>query len=281
MAHQMMIAHSNLFLGSGTFAGGPYNCSRGDSQRAKDICMKMPELIQSKDLINDITSFANSGLIHSPIELNNKKIFIFHGTMDPTIAPVASNRIEEIYTHFKAKILFEKNIAAGHGLPTLLTDQKCELTKAPWLNNCQFDGVGKMFNWFYGNLKPATDAIPENMYSFDQLEFSNLSPHFSQEGQVYIPKNCMGGSAQCKLHIALHGCLQNPQFAGNEYITNAGYNPWAESNSIVILYPSIVASRVNPQGCWDWFGYTDKKYNTKEGVQIEILKKMIYQLIGK
>lgn len=279
MAHQMMIIHSELFLGSGTFAGGPFNCSRGNSQRAQELCMTLPELVQSKDLITDIESFYNAGWINNPADLENKKIFIFHGTVDPTIAPVASTKIEEIYSHFKSQIQSVRNIPAGHGFPTVHTDQKCEATKTPWLNNCQYDGAGEMLKWFYGKLNAPMDSFSENIFTFDQLEFSNLSPALAQEGHIYVPKNCLAGNKFCKLHLALHGCLQNSQFVGNDFISKSGYNQWAESNNIVVVYPATQSTRSNPNGCWDWFGATDKKFNTKDGIQIKFLEKIITQLL--
>ena len=44
----------------------------------------------------------------------------------------------------------------------------------------------------------------------------------------------------------------------DRFVTQAGYNEVAELNNIVILYPQAIATTVplNPQGCWDWWGYT-------------------------
>ena len=41
------------------------------------------------------------------------------------------------------------------------------------------------------------------------------------------------------LHIALHGCLQNVDFVGTDYVTRAGYNKWADTNNMIILYPQV------------------------------------------
>ena len=37
---------------------------------------------------------------------------------------------------------------------------------------------------------------------------------------------------------------------------NAGYNEVGELNNIIILYPQAIATVSNPNGCWDWWGYT-------------------------
>ena len=47
---------------------------------------------------------------------------------------------------------------------------------------------------------------------------------------------------ECKLHIALHGCVQQKEKVGNVYAANSGYNQVADLNDIVILYPQAKAS---------------------------------------
>jgi len=41
-----------------------------------------------------------------------------------------------------------------------------------------------------------------------------------------------------------------------------------------------LAQRVpyNPKGCWDWWGYTDSQFPTKNGKQIVAISKMIARL---
>ena len=58
---------------------------------------------------------------------------------------------------------------------------------------------------------------------------------------------------ECKLHIALHGCLQHAKKIGDVYVRNAGYNEVADLNDFIILYPQATTSTSNPNGCWDWF----------------------------
>ena len=65
------------------------------------------------------------------------------------------------------------------------------------------------------------------------------------------------------MHIALHGCLQSFGNIGEDYVRHAGYNEWADSNHIIVLYPQTTRRRLprcgmtNPQACWDWWGYLD------------------------
>jgi hypothetical protein len=34
----------------------------------------------------------------------------------------------------------------------------------------------------------------------------------------------------------------------------------------------------NPRGCWDWWGYTNSRYATKEGPQIRAVLSMVERL---
>jgi poly(3-hydroxybutyrate) depolymerase len=52
---------------------------------------------------------------------------------------------------------------------------------------------------------------------------------------------------------------------GNDFYTYGGYNEWAESNNIIVVYPQAVKSEfmpMNPSGCFDWWGYTDANVST-------------------
>jgi poly(3-hydroxybutyrate) depolymerase len=68
----------------------------------------------------------------------------------------------------------------------------------------------------------------------------------------------------------------NPDYVGERFVTLAGYNEWAETNHIIVLYPqSARIEKVNPFACWDWFGFTGPNYIEKSGSQMSALKKMI------
>lgn len=109
---------------------------------------------------------------------------------------------------------------------------------------------------------------------------------FADNGYLYVPEACQSG-ALCRLHVAFHGCKQggdnDPPF-GNIFARFAGYNEWAKNNRIVVLYPQVVAENywpVNPQGCWDWWGflYTGPDYATLSGKQIKAVAQMINTLV--
>ena len=44
---------------------------------------------------------------------------------------------------------------------------------------------------------------------------------------------------------------------GTTFVTKTGYLEVAEENNIMMLFPQAIKELlVNPNGCWDWWGYT-------------------------
>jgi hypothetical protein len=65
------------------------------------------------------------------------------------------------------------------------------------------------------------------------------------------------------------------------FVRNAGYNKWADTNRIIVLYPQATAvpDEGNLEGCWDWWGYDDPDYATKTGRQMAALRRMVTRLM--
>ncbi len=57
-----------------------------------------------------------------------------------------------------------------------------------------------------------------------------------------------------------------------------GFAELADTNRLVVLFPQVKASAYNPEGCWDWWGYTGLDYLGKEAAQISALWKMVETL---
>lgn len=83
------------------------------------------------------------------------------------------------------------------------------------------------------------------------------------------------------MHVVFHGCLQGRHRLGDECARNTGYNEVGELNNIIMLYPQAIASAMNPNGCWDWWGYNvPNVYATKGGHQPLATCRMIAKLVG-
>ena len=124
---------------------------------------------------------------------------------------------------------------------------------------------------------------------FEQRPFLSGNPDdtsMADEGYVYIPKDCQAGG--CRIHVAFHGCRQGTEAVGTRFVTDAGYNGWADTNRIIVLYPQVRSRYglaigswklvMNPKGCWDWWGYTGTNYHTRDGLQIKAVTAMIDHL---
>ena len=99
-------------------------------------------------------------------------------------------------------------------------------------------------------------------------------------GYLYVPPGCAAKEANCKVHVATHGCKQSAESVGNQFYTDTGYNNWADSNKLLVLYPQVNKSMIpsNPEGCWDWWGYTGANYAYKSGAQMKAIKAMVTRL---
>ncbi len=99
-----------------------------------------------------------------------------------------------------------------------------------------------------------------------------------EEGFLYVPLSCDQG-ATCRIHVVFHGCMQTPWDIGDQYYTDTGYNRWADTNRILVLYPQVAADFPGNAGhCWDWWGYTGPQFNVRAAPQMSAVKRMIDRL---
>jgi poly(3-hydroxybutyrate) depolymerase len=139
-----------------------------------------------------------------------------------------------------------------------------------------------------GALAPPADR-GGRLVVFDQREFAGGAPvaiSLADSGYAWVPRGCERGG--CRVHVVFHGCRQNAQSVGERFVRESGYNRWAETNRLVVLYPQTIARWgwawgsfsfvFNPRGCWDWWGYTGPAYATKAGPQIRAVQAMLERL---
>ena len=119
---------------------------------------------------------------------------------------------------------------------------------------------------------------------FDQREFAAASSGLDDIGFVYIPQSCTVNAGACAVHVVFHGCKQGARSVGSSVYSSVGYNNWADSNKVIVLYPQVVATQAsqllpfNPDGCWDWWGYSGFNFQVKSGVQMAAVKAMVDRL---
>jgi poly(3-hydroxybutyrate) depolymerase len=275
MAGQLHVAHSATFQRAALLAGGPYFCAEGSLQKALGPC------IQGGDtgldaLVSHAAEMANSGQIDALENLADDRVWLFHGVQDVRVSKDVVTAAIALYERIADGIetVFVDDVDVTHGMPTIDKGVPCGESKAPFLNACGYDAAGALLAALHAPLASRTTASGE-LREIDQPGFEEAG--LLQKAYLYVPASCATGE-NCGVHVAFHGCQQSAEFIGDTFVRDAGYNEWAESNRLLVLYPQAASSKVapmNPLGCWDWWGYTGANYATKSGAQITSVMAMV------
>jgi len=296
MAGQLQVAHSSQIIGAALVAGGPYGCAESGSEsllpaaarnttQALEGCMS--DKFRSQGIPNVTAlaerakALARDGKI-DPLEgLKSDKVYLFSGGADQIVARSIVEAAKDFYLRAgvaEANIQFDTRKDAGHAFLTTDTGTACGVSASPFVSDCDYDQAGAILKWLYSDLKTPAEKPAGKFIRFDQSEFSeNGAADLSKEGVVYVPPQC-SKEENCRLHIALHGCEQNINTIGMTFVEGSGFARWADSNRLVVLFPQVSASVLNPKGCWDWWGYTGNDYLTKNAPQIAAIWRMVERL---
>lgn len=282
MAVQYHVAYSSTLSGAAIFAAGPYYCVEGYLIDELTECTNSIFPVPVEYLVHYILSEATLGNIDSPTNLAGQKVYLFSGTNDTTIYPAVVRYLEDMYEIFDVNLSSNFNIPAQHTFPTdSYNGNPCSQSVSPFISNCSFDGAGIALKHLYGTLVDRVTPIDSNIITFDQTKLTpgSVAPStisLNNFGFAYIPTACQSQTVTCRLHISLHGCQQNNQTIGTTFVKNAGYNSWAESNNIIIVYPQTCNSGLNTWGCWDFIGYTSPlSYALKNAPQMKTLNNIV------
>lgn len=283
MATQLQIAYSSSIAGVGSVAGGPWNCSDGTVWRAQSDCMNSPNSIDVTSLADQLKRAEKARDVDSLANLKNARLYIYNSDTDGVVRPPMRKKNIEFFEKFipRANMKVEQDLRSAHGFPTVDYGVECGLAQAPYLMKCNYDTAGEIFKHLYENRGLAKKQMAaSSMVVIDQTEFADENALLASEGWLYVPAACRKAGANCRLHVALHGCLQSGENIKDVFAIHAGYNEWAEGSNIVVLYPQARKSMMNPNACFDWFGYTGGNYAVKSGRQMMAIKAMIDRLAG-
>lgn len=279
MAVQLHVAYSATFKkGVGVVAAGPYNCAQDSVVYATGRCMTHDTSIPVSSLVSQTNAWAKSGVIDPTSNLAASKVYLFSGTKDSVVDQAVVDDLRTYYGNYiaAANISYVKTIPAEHALVTDDYGASCATKAEPYINDCNYDQAGAILQQIYGPLNPRNNGtLGGSLIEYDQTGFST-GHAIGTSGWIYVPAACASGSTTCRLHVALHGCKQNAATIGTQYVRNTGYNRWADTNNIVVLYPQAGATATN--GCWDWWGYDSADYAKKSGPQMKALKAMVDQV---
>ncbi len=289
MAVQFHVANSRLVHGAGIVAAGPYDCAEDSMRLALGRCMQGGEPIPTEELVSATSRFALEEAIDPIAELADDRVWIFHGAADDTVAKPVVDALEAYYS-----LLVEpRNIkriehpTAAHTFPTnSKSNGACDRTASPYLGNCGLDGARELLQHLYGPLQPDRKPANGELIEFEQRPYAERagSESFAERGWLFVPAQCRAdGKKACKLHVVFHGCRQGRSFVNDAFVRQAGYLETAAANGIVVLFPQVEASYqpLNPNGCWDWWGYEGDWYAVKGGPQMLAVRAMVGDLLGE
>jgi poly(3-hydroxybutyrate) depolymerase len=292
MAVQFHVAHSSQVSGAGVLAGGPYYCAMG-TMMLTAACMSpssslpVPPL---RDMVSEARKQAREQAIDNLDNLARSRLWLLSGGRDGTVKTAVVDQTYDFYRNWvpASAIEYERIADAGHAMlsATAKDANDCAVTGTPFINRCgDFDAPGRLLAHLLGTLNPPADTHDAALLAFDQHAFTTGTDSMDRTAYVYVPAACREGG--CRVHIAFHGCMQQAETIGTVFVREAGYNRWAESNKLIVLYPQTIKNRqinptkTNPYGCWDWWGYTGPNYHTQAGAQIRAVKAMLDRLTSK
>src|SRR5690349_5406251 len=295
MAVQMHVAHSSIMRGVGVIAGVTYDCANSDLPSASASKGLLPQCMDgsidySSTSIGRTDAAASHGSIDNTQNLAGQNVCLFSGYNDALVRRGAMNAVAKYYSHYLGNIFYDIDNHAPHALPSNETNNPCLGTNHDFVNNCNYDAAGLLLQHIYGRLDAPSTTLNGSLQKFDQREFQDSSVvgrvGLADTGYVYIPDACK--TTTCRVHVVFHGCLQYAERVNNAIYEKGGYNKWADTNKIIVLYPQTEPVGTlpfgdNPAGCWDWWGLSDtlprnREFARKTGYQISAIRKMLDRL---
>jgi hypothetical protein len=307
MAGQFQLAHGQIVTGAAIIAGGPYGCAESlfadllpgpgsaflNATKAINGCMLNAMQIwgvpNPRLLAERARSTAERNGIDPIPAVVSDRIYLFTGRSDRTVVPAIVQSAAQFYVELgvqPGQIKFVDTLDAGHAFVTENEGLSCDTTGKPYVVDCDYDQAGDLLSFIYGPLVPPNPSQQPtgDFIVFDQRPFTRAFAIHGMEntGVVYIPKACRDAgeatAARCRVHVAFHGCAQNQALAGDAFIGRTGFAKWADTNRLIVLFPQAATSPINPQGCWDWWGYTGRDYLTRSAPQIQAVRSMVDRL---
>jgi hypothetical protein len=181
-------------------------------------------------------------------------------------------------------VFYQTENRAPHALITAGYGITCLDFRTPYINDCQYDAAGFVLKHIYGSLNPPNKKLTGSFKTFNQKDFVDggipALVGLADKGYAYVPRAC--NTKTCRVHIVFHGCQQHAGKVHDAVYKHAGYNKWADTNKLIVLYPQTEAGLLNLKGCWDWAGFYDALPNAdfaqKTGHQIAAIKAMLDHL---
>ena len=282
MATQAQLAYPELFPNAAMVAGGPFGCAGGKLDVALGSCMKGVPTPDVAALVASAEKRSAAGEIGALKDLVHAHVYLLHGSADALVAPAVAEAGAHFYEQLRddtpglkgMQVHDDGQRAFAHNLPVAAAGDDCGKSVTPYLGHCSFDAAGEIFAQMFGKPAHAAAEARGELRTFDQdaLRPDGADAFMAKTGYVYLPPACLAGKS-CGVVVAFHGCKQNADAVGEAFVKDAGFNRWADVYNVAVLYPQTRASfaPLNPQACWDWWGYSGTDYDSRHGVQLRWL----------
>jgi poly(3-hydroxybutyrate) depolymerase len=300
MAGQFQLAHSQNVVGAGIIAGGPYGCAESlfadmmpgpgtlflNVSKATNGCMlnalQAWGVPDPQQLASRARRLAEQGRIDPIAGVKADRVYLFSGSEDRTVVPAIVAAAAEFYKALglpAESIEHVTKLAAGHAFVTEEHGLACAETGKPYVVDCDYDQASALLRHIYGELNPPSASPAGEFVVFDQRPFTrDLGDHgLGEQGIAYVPEACRSDEG-CRVHVAFHGCDQSRTAIGDAFARETGYDRWADTNRLIVLFPQTTTGALNPQSCWDWWGYTGRDYLTRKAPQIIAVNRMLEHL---
>ncbi|HET6552030.1 MAG TPA: PHB depolymerase family esterase [Dyella sp.] len=282
MATQVQMTYPEWFPSAAIVAGGPFGCAGGRLDLALSTCMKGVPAPDVAALAAKAKERSAKGEIGALKDLAHGRVYLLHGKDDALVSPAVAEAGARFYEALrdgdpalKALVVNDDGARAfAHNLPIAATGDDCDKSVSPYLGHCGFDAAGEIFHQLFGKAPRNAGEAKGELRRFNQDAYrpDGADAFLASTGYVYLPPACLGGK-RCGLLVAFHGCKQNADAVGEAFVKDAGFNRWADAYDVAVLYPQTRASTapMNPQACWDWWGYSGDNYDSRQGVQLRWL----------
>ncbi|XOV80278.1 MAG: polyhydroxybutyrate depolymerase [Aestuariibacter sp.] len=289
MATQMHVAFAEWVAGAGIVASGPYYCARNSLQTALQECLAQTTIdVDIAAIEQQRVDWQSAEKVAAIDAMQNDKVWILHGEKDTRLSRrVATSLVQQYQAWVNPdNVLFVDDKPFAHHFPTISQGKECSTSETPFLGLCDYDTAGAILTHLLPDIQQPKGSATGQLIAFKQQAIAgDAEGSLAEQGYIYVPTSCKEGDT-CEVHVSFHGCNQFADAPGvdNQYAMSAGFNRWADANNLVVVYPQTQASNFNPfnpQGCWDWWGYTGEDYATRDGAQPKAIEKIVKYFAGE
>jgi len=277
-------------------------CTRFGRDSFAQLLWSFPEKPDAAESRKSAMAAHAAGAIDDPANLASARIWLFHGQKDMGVPRSTMDEMKAFYRLMgvpAANIEENEGPDAEHGMPIKsqppgATGPHCKLPDPSFLVQCDYGAAELLLRHLYPGSSAAAGAAPGRIVAFDQTTFFDIAEDrisLNRAGYLYVPAACENdapAAVRCRLHVAFHGCEQYVERIHDLFFRDAGYNAWADTNNVIVLYPQATAWHrltdsvgltANPKGCWDWWGYSGDAYFTRDGKQMRAVREMIGRML--